>query len=56
VRSIEPPNPTTMPAYVADIVVTEQGAAGVRSLPRRPRAERIAALAHPSYRAALTEP
>lgn len=53
VRSIEPPNPTTMPAYVADIVVTEHGAAEVRSLPRRPRAERLRDLAHPEHRAAL---
>jgi acetyl-CoA hydrolase len=53
VRHIQPPDPTTLPAYLADVVVTEHGRAEVRSLAGAARADAIRSLAHPDHRAAL---
>ncbi|MDH4145134.1 MAG: hypothetical protein OEY23_08195 [Acidimicrobiia bacterium] len=53
VDRIEAPNPTTLPAYFADVVVTEHGAAEVRGLPLRERAEALIAIADPAHRDAL---
>lgn len=53
VARIEAPRPTSLPAYLADIIVTEHGVAEVRGLPLRPRAAAIAALAAPAHRPAL---
>ena len=44
----------TLPAYLADIVVTEHGAAELRGLTLEGRAEALAALAHPDHRARLS--
>ena len=54
VARIEPPNPVTLPAYLADIVVTEHGAAELRGLTLEGRAEALRALAHPDHRARLS--
>ena len=53
VGRIEPPNPVTLPSYLADVVVTEYGRAEVRGLAVGARAEALVALAHPDHRAAL---
>jgi acetyl-CoA hydrolase len=53
VPSIEPPKPVTLPAYLADVVVTEHGAAEVRGLPLAERARALAAIADPAHRQAL---
>lgn len=53
VRRIEAPRPVTLPAYLADILVTEHGAVEVRGLGLRARAEAIRSLAAPEHRAAL---
>jgi acetyl-CoA hydrolase len=53
VRHIEAPDPTTLPAYLADVVVTEHGRAEVRALAGSERADAIRAVAHPDHRAAL---
>jgi acetyl-CoA hydrolase len=53
VRHIEPPDPTTLPAYLADVIVTEHGRAEVRPLAGPERADAIRALAHPDHRAGL---
>lgn len=52
---IEPPRPTTLPGYVADVIITEHGRAEVRAMGGRERALALAALAHPAHRAALEE-
>jgi acetyl-CoA hydrolase len=54
VRSIEPPSPVTLPSYLADVVVTEHGAAELRGLTLEGRATALRALAHPDHRAALS--
>ena len=54
VERIEPPNPVTLPAYLADIVVTEHGATELRGLTLEGRAEALRALAHPDHRARLS--
>ncbi len=53
VARIEPPRPVSLPAYLADLIVTEHGVADVRGLTLRPRAAAIAALADPAHRATL---
>ena len=53
VPRIEPPNPVTLPSYLADVILTEHGVAEVRGMGGQRRAEAIAALAAPSHRAAL---
>jgi acyl-CoA hydrolase len=53
VARIEPPNPVTLPAYLADVVVTEHGIAEVRGVGGSRRAEAISALAAEQHRAAL---
>lgn len=53
VRRIEPPAPVTLPAYLADIIVTEHGRADVRGLAGRHRADALRAVADPAHRAAL---
>ncbi len=53
VREITPPGRVSLPAYLADAIVTEHGIAEVRGLPFRRRAEAIAAVAAPEHRAAL---
>ncbi len=50
---IEPPAPVTIPGYLADIVVTEHGAAEVRGLPLGRRAEALRSIADPAHRAGL---
>ena len=53
VTRIEPPRPVSLPAYLADLIVTEHGVADVRGLPLRARAAAITAIADPAHRAAL---
>lgn len=53
VRHIEAPSPTTVPAYLADVVITEHGAAELRGLSLDARADALRALAAPEHRAAL---
>jgi acetyl-CoA hydrolase len=43
----------SLPAYLADLIVTEHGVADVRGLTLRPRAAAITAVADPTHRAAL---
>jgi acyl-CoA hydrolase len=50
---IEPPAPVTIPGYLADIVVTEHGAAEVRGLPLGRRAEALRSIADPAHRPGL---
>ncbi len=47
--------PVTTPAEHVTAVVTEYGAADLRGLARRARADAIAAIAHPNFRAALLQ-
>ncbi len=53
VAGIDRPRPTSLPAYLADLIVTEHGVAEVRGLPLRARAAAITAIADPAHRAAL---
>ncbi len=53
VRSLTDGAPTTIPGYLADVVVTEHGAAEVRGLPLDARSAALAAIADPAHRAAL---
>ena len=53
VTRIEAPRPVSLPAYLADLIVTEHGIADVRGLPLQPRAIAITAIAAPEHRAAL---
>ncbi len=53
VRRIEAPGRVTLPAYVADLVVTEYGVASLRGLSHEDRAEALIAIAHPDHRDAL---
>jgi acyl-CoA hydrolase len=53
VARIEPPKPVSLPAYLADLIVTEHGVADVRGLPLRARATAITAVADPAHRATL---
>ncbi|MPY94564.1 MAG: hypothetical protein GEV08_16340 [Acidimicrobiia bacterium] len=53
VARIEPPSPVTLPAYLADLIVTENGVAEVRGLGGARRADAIRALADEKHRAAL---
>jgi acetyl-CoA hydrolase len=53
VASIDPPRPTSLPAYLADLIVTEHGVAEVRGLPLRARAAAITAIADPAHRPLL---
>ena len=53
VARIEVPKPVTLPAYLADLIVTEHGVADVRGLALRARASAITAIAAPVHRAAL---
>jgi acetyl-CoA hydrolase len=53
VPRIEAPDPVTLPAYLADAVVTEHGRAEVRTLAGAERAAAIASVAHPDHRATL---
>lgn len=53
VRQIDPPAPTTIPAYLADVVVTEHGVAELRGVGLAARAEALRGLAAPQYRETL---
>jgi 4-hydroxybutyrate CoA-transferase len=53
VRHVQPDAPTTIPAYLADVVVTEHGAAELRGRSLTARAEALRAIAAPEHRAAL---
>lgn len=53
VAAIEPPRPVSLPAYLADLIVTEHGVAEVRGLPLRSRAAAMTSIADPAHRAAL---
>lgn len=53
VPHIESPHPVTLPAYLADRVLTEYGQADVRALSGPDRAMAVAAIAHPDHRASL---
>jgi len=53
VTGIEPPRPVSLPAYLADLIVTEHGVADVRGLPLRARAAALTAIAGPAHRATL---
>ena len=53
VASIEPPRSVSLPAYLADLIVTEHGVADVRGLPLRARAQAITAIAAPQHRPTL---
>jgi acetyl-CoA hydrolase len=54
VRRIEPPHPVTLPAYLADVLVTEHGRAELRGLAGGARAEAVRQLADPAHRDALS--
>lgn len=54
VRRVTEGAPVTLPAYVADVVVTEFGAVELRGRSLDERAELLASIAHPDHRAALT--
>jgi acyl-CoA hydrolase len=48
------PGTVTLPAWLADVVVTEHGVASLRHRSRRERAAAMVAVADPRFRAALT--
>ncbi len=53
VKRIEAPSPTTLPSYLADVVVTEFGRIDVRGLAGTARADALRSIAHPDHRQAL---
>ncbi|MPY95219.1 MAG: acetyl-CoA hydrolase [Acidimicrobiia bacterium] len=53
VARIEPPAPVTLPAYLADRVVTEYGTAELRGLDLAEREVALRGIAHPDHRDAL---
>lgn len=53
VRQIEAPRPTTLPSYLADVVVIEFGRIDVRGLAGAARADALRSIAHPDHRDAL---
>jgi 4-hydroxybutyrate CoA-transferase len=53
VPRLAPGAATTLPRWLVDRVVTEYGVARLRGLPLRARAEALARIAHPDFRAAL---
>lgn len=53
VGRIEPPAPTTLPAYLADLVVTEHGVAALRGRDLAQREVALRRVAHPGHRDAL---
>ena len=53
VRSLPDGVPTTIPGYLADVVVTEHGAAEVRGLAMEARAQALTSIADPAHRWAL---
>jgi acyl-CoA hydrolase len=53
VRRLAPDASATLPRFLADTVVTEFGVARLRGLPMRARAEALARIAHPEFRAGL---
>jgi 4-hydroxybutyrate CoA-transferase len=55
VRRIAPEAIATLPRFLADRVVTEYGVARLRGLPLRARAEALARIAHPEFRAMLAQ-
>jgi 4-hydroxybutyrate CoA-transferase len=55
VRRLAPEATVTLPRSLADRIVTEYGVARLRGLPLRARAEALARIAHPDFRAALAE-
>jgi 4-hydroxybutyrate CoA-transferase len=55
VRRLAPEATATLPRYLADRVVTEYGVARLRGLPLRARAEALARIAHPEFRAELMQ-
>jgi 4-hydroxybutyrate CoA-transferase len=55
VRRLAPDATTTLPRFLADRVVTEYGVARLRGLPLRARAEALARIAHPDFRAGLAD-
>ena len=55
VATLEEGAPTTLPAYVADIVATEFGAVELRGRTLAERAELLTSIAHPDHRDALNE-
>ena len=54
VSRLDPAVPTTVPGYLADLVVTEFGVARLRGADLGQRAERLAAISHPDFRSQLT--
>jgi acyl-CoA hydrolase len=55
VPRLPPGAPVTIPRHSVQVVVTEHGAADLRGVPLRARAEALAAIAAPEFRAALVE-
>jgi acyl-CoA hydrolase len=55
VPALPPGAPVTIPRHAVQVVVTEHGVADLRGVPLRARAERLAAVAAPEFRAALVE-
>ena len=55
VRQLAPGATATIPRFLADRVITEHGVARLRGLPLRARAEALARIAHPAFRAALAD-
>jgi 4-hydroxybutyrate CoA-transferase len=53
VPELPPGTPVTVPRAYADYVITEYGAAHIRGLSRRERAEALINIAHPDFRADL---
>ena len=53
VRRLADDAPTTLPSYLADVVVTEYGAVELRGKTLAERAELLASIAHPDHQASL---
>ncbi len=53
VRELAAGAPSTLPRYLADRVITENGVARLKSLPIRDRAERLRSIADPAFRESL---
>ena len=54
VRQVGTEAPTTLPSYVADVVVTEFGAVELRGKSLKERAELLTSIAHPDHRSSLS--